>query len=67
MSKQELLAYIRASVHVYGSQKQAACVWQISEAYLSDVLAGRREPAGKLLTALGIRREVIYQRTVPEG
>lgn len=29
----------------------------VSHSYLSDVLAGRREPGAKILTALGLRKE----------
>lgn len=34
----------------------------ISAQYVNDVLVGRREPGAAILTALGLRREVIYRK-----
>jgi predicted transcriptional regulator len=47
-----------------GSQTVAARRLHVSDAYLSDVKNGRREPGAKILTALGLRRIVNYERTV---
>jgi hypothetical protein len=33
----------------------------MSAVYVSDVLAGKREPAGKMLAALGVERVVSYR------
>ena len=41
--------------------KQAATNLGISPQYLSDVIAGRRAPGAKILTALGLRRVVTYE------
>lgn len=60
MSKQELLAYLRRQIAAHGSQQRAAQYWGISAVYLSDVLKGRREPAGKFLAALRLRRVITY-------
>lgn len=35
---------------------------EIARGYVSDVLSGRQEPAGKILDVLGIERVVIYRR-----
>lgn len=45
------------------SQKELADELGISTAYLSDFLAGAREPGHKMLTALGYERIVRYRRT----
>lgn len=34
----------------------------ISQAYVSDVLAGRREPGDKILQALGLEKVVTYRK-----
>ena len=44
------------------TQRKYAREWGISDAYLSDVLAGRREPGEKILTALGYERNVSYRK-----
>ena len=47
-------------------RKGTAAAWcrehEIARSYVSDVLGGRQEPAGKLLDALGIERVVSYRR-----
>lgn len=62
MTKTELLQYIQHLVDEYGTQKDLAEKLGVSTAYLSDVLQGKREPAGKMLEALGIERVVTYRK-----
>ncbi len=62
MTKTELLQYIQRLVDEAGSQKDLAEKLGVSAAYLSDVLQGKREPAGKLLDALGVERVVTYRK-----
>lgn len=62
----ELLADLRRFVAAMGSQQAAARRLGVSGAYLSDVLNERREPAAKLLKALGYRRAVLYERDVKD-
>lgn len=44
------------------SQKAWADRHKISASFVSDVLLGRREPAGKILDALGLERVVSYRK-----
>ncbi len=46
-----------------GSQRAWAKQAGVSEAYISDVLAGRREPGEAILTVLGLTRQVVYVET----
>ena len=64
MDKAEFLQYLKGFVDEAGTQKALAEKLGINQAYLSDILAGRREPADKILTALGMERVVTY-RFVP--
>lgn len=63
MTKETLLQQIDRRVKRCGSQTKAADSFGISAQYLNDVLTGKREPGGKLLTAMGLERVVTY-RTV---
>ena len=45
-----------------GSQRAWAQAHAVSEQYVCDVLMQRREPAEKILSALGLRRIVTYER-----
>lgn len=42
--------------------KSLAAKWGVSEAYLSDVLHGRRGIADKLACAMGYERSVVFRR-----
>jgi hypothetical protein len=62
MTKEQVVALLESECVKAGSQAAWARKYQVSPAYLSDVLAGRREPGGKLLDALGLERLVSYER-----
>lgn len=47
------------------SQSAWAARHDISPAYVSDVINGRRDPAGKILRALGLTKTVGYERVEP--
>ena len=55
---QALALYVKQA----GSQRLAAQALGVSDAYLCDLKKGRREPGPKILTALGLRRIVEYDR-----
>ncbi len=55
MNTNDLLNQIRAQM-VGKSMRDLAKEWDVSPAYLSDVLRGNRTIGPKLLTALGVRR-----------
>jgi hypothetical protein len=45
------------------TQRAVAQQLGVSQAYLSDVLAGRRKPGKKILDGLGVERRIVYQPT----
>jgi hypothetical protein len=45
-----------------GGAKFLAEQGDMSAAYICDVLAGRREPAGKILDVLGLEKVVTYRK-----
>lgn len=53
---------IAALTRKYRSQKVAAKKWGISEAYLCDILQGRRAPGAKILAAIGYQRVTSYTK-----
>lgn len=61
MTKEALMNRIRLKVKRCESQTRAAGSMDISAQYLNDVLTGKREPAGKLLLAMGVERVVTYR------
>lgn len=58
-----LLAAHASAATPNGKQKELAKMIGISESFLSDVLAGRREPTGKILEFFGYERVVTYLYT----
>lgn len=60
-TREALIERMAADAKRAGSQLVLAQRLGISPQYLCDVLAGRREPGGKLLKALGYRRVVVYE------
>jgi transcriptional regulator with XRE-family HTH domain len=62
ISRHEVVEDILRLVHALGTRRDAAKRLGVSGAYLSDVLNGKREPAGKLLTTLGYRRVLVFER-----
>jgi len=62
MTKDELLALLREECVVAGGQAAWARSHEMSAVYVSDVLAGRRAPAGKILAALGLEQVISYRR-----
>lgn len=62
MTPDEFLRHLRQLARTYGSQKALAEHCGVNPSWLSDILRGRRDPGQKLLTALGFRRVVTYER-----
>ena len=60
MTHDELINMLDTRRACYGAE-QAAANLGVSRTYLSDVIAGRRAPGPKILTALGLRRVVTYE------
>ena len=63
MTADDVRAKLRANID--GSQASSAKAHGVSPAYLSDVLNGRREPGEAILSALGLTRVAVYQKTQP--
>lgn len=59
LSNTEVLSALREAVSASGSQRTYASSIGVSQAYLADVLHGRRSPGERVLSALGLRRLVI--------
>lgn len=59
LSNSEVLAALREAVTTAGSQRTYASRIGVSQAYLGDVLHGRRHPGDRVLSALGLKRIVI--------
>lgn len=55
---------LRAACERAGSQKRWAQINGVSDAYVCDVLSGRREPGDAILNGLGLERVVSYRRRV---
>lgn len=53
---------LRREVAKAGSQSAWAALHGVAPAYVSDVLAGRREPGAVILAPLGLEKVVSYRR-----
>jgi transcriptional regulator with XRE-family HTH domain len=64
MDAEQVSALLRRYMESMGmNQKQFAQASKVSQQYLSDVLAGRKEPGKKILAILGARKAyVIYRK-----
>ncbi len=57
----DLLAELRAHVaRKYVKQRYAAEAWNLSSAFVSAVLTGRKQPTPQILEDAGIERTVTY-------
>ena len=56
MSDTAVLTAIRRVVRHEGTQRNAACYFGVSPAFLSMVLRGQKAPGPKILRALGYRK-----------
>lgn len=63
MNVDGVIKKLRAHCEKHGSQAAAAIALDVSPAYLSDVLAKRRDPGDKVLRALGLEKRTSYQPT----
>lgn len=66
MTKDDVLDKLRKAVNRLDGQRKWAAQAGVSQQYVADVLAGRREPGQKILDGLGLERVVSYrQATTP--
>lgn len=62
-SKESLRVALAKACYAAGGQSKWAAVNDVSAAYVSDVIAGQREPGEKILKALKMERVTYYRRT----
>ena len=63
LTKNEFLTHLRCLADEAGTQQELAHRLGISTAHLSDVLNERRDPAEKLLSAVGFEKVVLYRKS----
>ena len=61
LTQEEFLGLIRDDADAEGSQKALAAKLDVSEAYLSDVLRGRRSAGNKILSRYNLRAVTSYE------
>lgn len=61
MTKSDFMLFLHDKIREAGDQKTLAERLGVSQSHLSDVLNGRREPADKILTCLGLHRVVTFE------
>lgn len=62
MNTDTVLKILRRRIVELGSQTALAAELRVSDAYLSDVLRGRKEPGAKILEPLGLEKVINYQQ-----
>jgi hypothetical protein len=60
VTEREVLQMLRKACQDAGSQRAWAHAHEFSEAYVSDILSGRREITVSVANALGLLRTVAY-------
>jgi len=66
LNLEQFVAHLARAVKRAGTQRALAHEMGVSEAYISDVLRGRRLPSRRLLTAMGISRRWTFHVTGQE-
>lgn len=62
MTLADVYAQMRSECAAAGGQRAWSNKHGISEQYVSDVMNARHDPGEKILTALGLRRVVTFER-----
>lgn len=62
LTKEDIMKHLVQAVTDAGTKKAFAEQSHLSQAFVGDVLNGRREPSDKILKALGYRRVTLYER-----
>lgn len=62
MTADKVRQQLTAHALIDGSQSALAKKIGCSRAFLNDIILGKREPSGKVLTYLGLQRRVSYER-----
>ena len=67
ISTTEMRRLLREACKAAGSQRAWAKAHRMSDAYVSDCLAGRREPGDSIARALGYRPVTMYEPAKRRG
>lgn len=67
LTHEQMIDKLREVVKDEGSQFAAAQSLDISPAYLSDILTGKRKVSDRLARRLGFRREFAYRHNGPKA
>lgn len=59
----EVRKLLQQKAEQLGSQRLLAQAIGVSDQFISDILRGKREPSGKAVEYLGLRRKVVYEVT----
>jgi hypothetical protein len=62
MTRDDVIAKLKKMTSTRGSKSGLAVDLGISPQFLGDVLAGRREPGTKLLSAMGLEKVIFYSK-----
>lgn len=62
----DVRAALKEEARYEGSKKALAKLIGVSPAFLGDIINGKREPSGKPVSYLGLKREVVYVQTTPQ-
>ena len=60
LTSNDVVKQLETAAAKAGSQRALAIEIGVSAAYVSDILAGKREPFGRVLDYLGLERKVGY-------
>lgn len=63
LTKSDVLRMLEVRVKDAGTKSEAARRFNVSPAYLGDVMNGNRAPGPKILRALGLELVCVYQRS----
>jgi predicted transcriptional regulator len=62
---ESVLEMLRRKAGSAGSQRELADKIGISPQYLSDILAGKRQPGAAVERYLGLERRIVYEKVKP--
>lgn len=61
LTEQEVIDRLREAVRAVGGLRRFGEMHRFTAGYVHDVLEGKRAPADRILRAIGLRREMVYQ------
>jgi hypothetical protein len=61
LNRESIIEMLEIQISKFPSARQWAIANGLSEAYVSDVRSGRRQPGAKILAVLGVQRVEAYE------